>query len=517
MKQLCILLFLLSLISCGKKKNLSGERFQLNSEKTKIETENLNPNMDDDFDGILNSKELILGLNPLIADIPEIEMEISNIKLDTLSTSSALYLKYEEKGKDRFQLLKKVISSYVYNKRYNKDYFITPFKIDSFYKKELFCLNEFKKSELKNILLLNPYEQKLSLEVKDKKLESDVFSILSQSLKINSFVLDDQFKSTFTINQNEEFIKEECVSLSFDSIKYKVGDQTIELKDIKNNIENELSHIVLLTNSKVEIKNIVPNSHSMKSFLKEFYPSVKFLNNDVYNLEGLQNDYNSDSELLTGEDKLKKGRWFYLASDKNTLSDKFSKGETYILAYLTIEDLTKVSELLSKKVISSTKGTSLSYENFEVGDIVEIIGDYRVNYSIQSNRRDNRFEYNAGQLNALLNLNKKESEICITLIHSGKLICPKVEGRKVIYKFVIENSDLKNSNLNLNFNAIKLNSFSYTQITRTEQYRMVREHGGRMNDGGFRRERYYIESSSQINAIEELNLNLSVSHFGLPR
>lgn len=512
MKQISILLFLLSLVSCGKKKNLSGEKYQLNQDHTGVEVKNLDPSIDSDYDGILNSTEAELGLNPLVSDIPEVSLEVRNIKLESLTPNSSLNLDYSEKGKTKFERFKRLISTYAYNKRYNKDYSISPYTFDFQYQDELNCINEFQKDDLKNLSISNPYEQKINLEIKKLNYESDIFKIISQSIKLNQFEVFDQFKNMLTIDNREEFINEDCIALSFSNIKYKVKEKIIELKDIKTNIENELSHIIVLTNEDVEIKNIVPNAYSMKSFLEEFYPSATIQNNEVTELHGLKNDFHSDNELLTDDDKLKMGRWFYLSSDKISMSEKLNKGETYILAYLTIEDLSKVAELRSKNNLNASKSTSFSSDVFQEGDTVELTGLFTINFNIAQSNGNIRYEYNTTELNKLINQTKSNKDLCIKLVYSGRLVCPKIKGRNITYKIKLEKADIKDSNFSFNFSPLKLNQFSYTRIIRTVNEIVIVRPGGRPI-----RDRHITEARDSVNTPEILNLNLTISHFGLPR
>lgn len=501
MKNIFVLLFLLSLVSCGKKENKTGEDYQFQEKGEQIIPSD--PGLDNDFDGLTNGEEKKLGTDPNIADLP-----ISSLKIESasLQVGESKFL-YTEEGRSLFQIQKKSISKHVYNLRYNGLYNISKYDLSDDFSSEERCLNEL------ITIPQNEEEQEINLDFKIDKKDK---TIINAEYFVNQYPVDNIFSKQFKISNINEFITDRCLKIIPRELKYNLGKKVIQLSDIKESIETKLAHIIILNKEEVKIYHVNPDQTSMKNLAKKLNLDLQLSEDGerVISLDGLVSDYEYDDQMINDENYLTYGKWFFLSSNHKSLKENFIAGETYILSYLKLEDLISIAP----KIYEASFNHKIKLNSVKAGDEVTISGTYGLNFPIPSSQGKTTIHFNSATLNNLKNKRKKSEEIKLSIGHSSRVLHPFIQSNKLLFKFKVSSKDLNEGFLDLELNQNGQENFSYTSKTEKIKMQSIRAGGSPMHGGGGYIKvpsPYIVEATHTVKEKIQYSMNIKIK--GLPR
>ena len=516
MKTISLALACIALASCGKKDNTSGPGTNVPlQQETKVE----NKDQDSDFDGINDQIEIENGMNPYIADIPVIKIDASaqiELKTNFFSRGENDYqtnqLIFNKRGRSAIEYLRAEIANIAYSKQYNLERKIKLNTLSKLNSNELRCLTQAEtKRSLPKLL-----EQYRNLEFRDhssnihfvtkfkKKKKLKEINHIRLDLNFNKFKLSELKTNRETYNfrtqnfdfgetQTEAIIKEEpidinrfnefrnCLYYSIKDFNYNFVGKSLNYKEIFENIEKGLSHIVIIQKGELKRYSVNPKEYSIDKLLKEIQ------GNPIYGHDGhlvslfnKRNNFQKIEDLnLNKKKSLEVRRWFFEATNGARIVEPLVPGQVYFLANLSVHDLLKTE--ISKEVILNNHKSKLKIKNIYVGDKItletSITGELMVppekSYKIpgyydvgswKDGPIDNAclvHEFNS-YINDTFNIESAER---YKLKLNERDIIPEIAGDKLIYEFQVGFDEVKNFTIELQFPEQSKDRFPFKRMT----------------------------------------------------
>ena len=365
MKKLFCLFALMSLVSCGGKKNKSEYLIQSQEDIFNLAVEN---GADADFDGITDLDEITFGTDADIADLPKLRIKNLNT---SLSHSTGGKLKYTEKGRDKIDLFKSEAQNLAYKEIVMGTKERLSIDLFQHLDRELICLSSesllelytFKKGEftIETDLALNLASNSFVESITG--VETKLFNLQRNFLQMeNNIELQKMTFSTPHMNSK-------CLSLGEIDFDYKVGGKNLRLSKIKEKVSKELSHIVVISPFYSSFFSINAKQNSLQEILAKRKMSIQLdKDNYIRSINGFYNEFNNIKEA-----KAAHRRWFLHSSNNSNMKDHLVGGETYIISYLSKKEIFELQNLRSFKSIT-LKNNRIKLENIKA----EMIIDFKV-------------------------------------------------------------------------------------------------------------------------------------------
>ena len=426
-KLIFIIIALITLFSCG-----------FNSEESETLFSNVEPhlNADDegqssdfdkegDYDGDLvsNKKEVELGRNPRIADIPQVEFKFmkdfsvkggTSVLID--SKRDIIGQKYQYRVGDFLikEIAARATSRFARYGGVVEGHFdsidLTRIRYPKFSKSYLLEGNAQGIREVDNVLISfkntislkrnrgfqrisNPtfnfhyfnYETGLYELVGQKVFDKGVFEGVLEKFNVN---LDIQNSKQLTDNFSKrgEFLTAEIED-------YEIDDLKMTYKSLMASVVEKTIPITVITplDTQTYYVALSDGHNKLGQFLKSLYAeNFKVQDGQLVQIGGFTNSLPSVEELRSLKGETKKGKWFVLlnrATNFNLFDYEFQKGDQLVINYMTGDELA-----------SFEKGYQIETpRNFQSGpDYQEIeLGEFSLNDSIRINLKANhiRHEY----------------------------------------------------------------------------------------------------------------------------
>jgi hypothetical protein len=488
MKEILCLIMMTTIVSCGSKNKTSDDYEILIAEVNEPSAQ-----LDSDFDGISDIEELRRGSNPSIANYPKLNFQVSSLDFTN-------ELNYEAIGMNKFKRLKHIIGELEYKKYFEHESNKLTLSLNEIESSQARCLSRFKSKELIN---LNSNKLKVYFNINPEDMShieevSNIQGNIDQSIKFNIL---DKFKNineykkknelNLDINHSSDKVASKCIEITDLNYTYKTSGINLQLSKIRNKIEKNLAHIVILTDKKHISLSVNPESFKIKSLLEYLRLNPIFsTENELLNLNGLSNDFHENKLIdLSSDNQLELGRWFFNSSNNSNINAPLEAGEFYSLSYLKVKDLlTHSPKKLETKFFSSFGHDETNkLDELKIGDRVEI----RLKYLDQDNLLPSESYTASGFLFINFSLtgaysNKQTARACkikksnlfdsnlykkllayIPSIEDFKLklpardIIPLKKENELIYDFQIQKDDLKSDSLAINLKNILPESFEY--------------------------------------------------------
>ena len=367
-------------------------------------TRQLKPTEDIDGDGLSNQKELDLGANPLVADIPKLDLSISQnidfkIEMNHLGEEKNLSFSYkidpnspyyqpfvgkpiirerlreEAASIARFPnhrigtILDRDLSFYTYPK----------FSDDWRFKKAL-EMEEYSESTIHNVFL----NFDLAINLEASGVENSIRDLELNFYVYNEAQTDYQLISTESISRvfqkgiiesvpmslrvSKEFLFEEVLKKgSFLYIEVKdfyIQDRSKSLNQIKASVKEKTIPVVLNIQDSTKTYFVAnqDNLDLFKVMNTLFKENFEIREDKLFKIKSYESNLTIPENLsdLRGEENL--GSWFIQSNieNENLFKKTFNKGDFLILTYFTGSEISRaIDRTYRSKALNKTSGSSL--------------------------------------------------------------------------------------------------------------------------------------------------------------
>ena len=420
--KIIIFLSLFSICSCGFNSN-EGDSPVPTDKPTLVETQDTNFGKNGDYDGdlISNQKEVNMGRNPFVADIPQIDFKfMKNFSLNESKTvlidsqRDIISKKYQYRIGDflikeitaretaRFARFGSVVEGYfdpvdLTRIRYPK--FSKSFLLGASMKLPTSEVNATLSFANTISLKRNRGFQKISNPtfnfhfynyesghyelVSQITFEKGIFEGVLEKFDVNlDLPNSDQLFNNFA--KRGEFLTAEIED-------YEIDDLKTTYKSLIASVTEKTIPITVITPLDTQTYYVALESghNKLGHFLKSLYANnFKVQDGQLIQIGGFANSLPLVEELRSLKGETKKGKWFVLlnrATNFNLFDYEFQKGDQVVLNYMTGDELAsfeKGYQLGSPRNFQS----SLNYQDIE-------IGDFSLNDSIRMKLKANHIRY----------------------------------------------------------------------------------------------------------------------------
>lgn len=352
----------MNLISCGKKKNESGNYTNF------LESTSL----DSDFDSISDLRELELGTDPEVANTPTFNFLFDEVLIGDRT--------FADKSDETLEDLQ--ISNIISARLFQDDNSVVESFDSSLDRYLINC------SKNEPDYFMNKVDPHVELKVRENSLQHDVFANI-----INGEVsfLFDQNKPSRSFNWshlNRTLMTSfkgsgRCLKLEINDFEYEADGNRLSLKKTNDKIKQNLSHIYYQINGKRHKLSIVPDGKSFLDVLDKLKVEYVYKDDEFIFVDGVSNDFRinidiKESTLINPENS----RWFYGSNSNKLASEKLVAGDSYFLSYISIDKILESTGSL-KEIKSSVLNDSIKLTNLQEGDRVIL----KIQQKIKANLR----------------------------------------------------------------------------------------------------------------------------------